>query len=240
MKNEISNCRRCGSINVVKAGKIKGNQRYKCKNCGFQFQPNRAKGRSQSTKRLAVLLYLSGLSIRTISKIVKTDLHAVYRWIRKFAEDNYEKPEPISNAVVIELDEMWHYLHSKKNKHWIWKAFCRDTRQLIDWQCGRRDSATFSKLYEHLKKWNVSVFFADDWSVYSSIIPSELLIQTKSETHLIESNNMPQRHWFARFRRETVCISRSEDMVDLTVGLYANFHVNHEISYDYFLDDIII
>ena len=29
-----------------------------------------------------------------------------------------------------------------------------------------------------------------------------LLIQTKSETHLIESNNFPQRHWFARCRRK--------------------------------------
>jgi insertion element IS1 protein InsB len=84
------------------------------------------------------------------------------------------------------------------------------------------------------------VFFADCWQAYSNIIPSKLLIQTKSETHLIESNNMPQRHWFARFRRETVCVSRSENMVDLTVGLYAKFHVNHEINYDYFLDGIII
>ena len=84
------------------------------------------------------------------------------------------------------------------------------------------------------------MFFADAWSVYSSIIPSELLIQTKSETHLIESNNMPQRHWFARFRRETVCVSRSEDMVNLTVGLYAKFHVNHKINYDNLIKDIII
>jgi len=84
------------------------------------------------------------------------------------------------------------------------------------------------------------VFFADGWKAYSDLIPAELLIQTKAETHLIESNNMPQRHWFARFRRKTVCVSRSEEMVDLTVGLYANFHVNYEINYDYFLRDIII
>ena len=134
---------------------------------------------------------------------------------------------------------MWHYINNKKQKYWIWKAFCRNTRQLIDWQCGKRDSNTFSKLYKRLKKWKVSVFFADGWQVYSDIIPPELLIQTKSETYLIESNNMPQRHWFARFRRKTVCVSRSEDMVDLTVGLYAKFHVNHKINFDYFVKDII-
>ena len=46
--------------------------------------------------------------MRTISKVVHADLHAVYRWIRKFAEENYEKPEPASAAIVVELDEMWH------------------------------------------------------------------------------------------------------------------------------------
>jgi IS1 family transposase len=84
------------------------------------------------------------------------------------------------------------------NKLWIWKAFSRNTRQLIDWDCGGRDNGILSKHYERLnerlKKRNVSVFFADDWQAYSDIISFKLLIQIKSETHLMESNNMPQRH----------------------------------------------
>ncbi len=107
-------CKKCGSTHVVKAGKIDGNQRYKCNACGCQFQPNRQRGKAESVKKLAVLLYLCGLSMRTIAKIVKTDVHAVYRWIRKFAEENYEKPEPKSESVIIELDEMWHFIKDKK------------------------------------------------------------------------------------------------------------------------------
>jgi IS1 family transposase len=74
--------------------------------------------------------------------------------------------------------------------------------------------------------WNVSIFFADGWGAYSDLIPPELLVQTKAETHLIESNNFPQRHWFARCRRKTCVVSRSVEMVDLTTMLYAAFHVN--------------
>ena len=84
------------------------------------------------------------------------------------------------------------------------------------------------------------MFFSDNWNAYSDIIPAELLVQTKKQTHNIESNNMPQRHWFARFRRKTCCVSRCPKMVDLTVGLYANFHVNYKINFDYFIDDIVI
>ena len=112
--DEAVKCKKCESKSIVKAGKVKDNQRYKCKNCGCQFQPNRSKGRPEATKRLAIMLYLLGLSMRTISKIVRTDLHAVYRWIRDFAENHYEKPEPISSEVIIELDEMWHFIKSKK------------------------------------------------------------------------------------------------------------------------------
>ena len=121
-------------------------------------------------------------------------------------------------------------LHTlKKTKVWIWKAYCRDTRQLIDWECGGRDSDTFSRLYERLKAWNVDVYFSDNWHVYADIIPKELLVQSKAQTYLIESNNMPQRHWFARFRRKTCVVSRSLEMIDLTTMLYAAFHVNKSI-----------
>jgi len=93
---------------------VDGEQRYKCKDCGCQFVPTRQKGKSANTKIIALLLYISGLSYRTIAKIVKADVHAVYNWILDYGRANYEKPEPQGKAVVIELDEMWHYLHSKK------------------------------------------------------------------------------------------------------------------------------
>ena len=33
---------------------------------------------------------------------------------QNFAENNYAKPTPTNDGVVIELDEMWHFLRSKK------------------------------------------------------------------------------------------------------------------------------
>ena len=114
MKAKVIVCKKCGSVSNMKAGKVNGNQRYKCKDCGCQFQPNRKSGKPEGAKRLACLLYMTGLSFRTIAKIVKADVHAVHRWVKKFAKDNYEKPEPKSEAVIVELDEMWHYINVKK------------------------------------------------------------------------------------------------------------------------------
>lgn len=107
-------CTKCGSERVYKSGFVQGEQRYKCKDCGRQFVPTRHHGKSETEKLTAVLLYINGLSLRTIGRLLKVSAAAVLKWVRQYAIENYEKPKPECNAVVIELDEMWHYLNAKK------------------------------------------------------------------------------------------------------------------------------
>lgn len=40
------------------------------------------------------------------------------------------------------------------------------------------------------------MYFTDHYDGYAELIPPEQLVQTKAETHGIESNNSQQRHWF--------------------------------------------
>jgi IS1 family transposase len=77
-----------------------------------------------------------------------------------------------------------------------------------------------------LQRLDVAIFFADNWEAYVKFIPSYMLVQSKAETHGVERNNFRQRHWFGRFRRKTCIVSRSWRMVDLTMSLFAKFHVN--------------
>jgi len=110
-------CKKCDGVIHVKAGFVNGEQRYKCKKCGCQFVPTKqARGKSENTKILAIWLYLHGLSFRTIGKLFKVTHKTILDWVRLFARNNYIKPEPKSEAVIIELDEMWHFLGSKKTK----------------------------------------------------------------------------------------------------------------------------
>ncbi len=59
------------------------------------------------------------------------------------------------------------------------------------------------------------------------------------EKHSDEAAFRQRMMEYARFRRKTCCVSRSEIMVDLTVGLYSNFHVNRGIDYNDFLLGIV-
>ena len=83
---------------------------------------------------------------------------------------------------------------------------------------------------ERLKKWQVKVYCADQWSVYSKVIEEDKLKQSKSETPAIERNNCRQRHWLARFRRKSLVVSKSLQMVELSIALFARFRVNGSIE----------
>jgi len=74
------------------------------------------------------------------------------------------------------------------------------------------------------------MYYADTWDSYAELIDPSQLLQTKAETWGIENNNFRQRHWFARFRRKTCVVSRSTQMVDLTIFLFAYYHVNNPIA----------
>lgn len=103
-------CKRCGSEEHVRNGFMRGKQRYRCKACGLNFTDTPPRGLPLAMKVTAVLLYLSGLSMNRTAKLLGVSTPTIMAWIERFAEVYAQKPEPEGRAVVIELDEMWHFL----------------------------------------------------------------------------------------------------------------------------------
>lgn len=50
---------------------------------------------------------------RAIAKIVKVSPKAVYDWVKAFGLETCEKTKP-QGEIVVELDEMWHFIRAKK------------------------------------------------------------------------------------------------------------------------------
>ena len=106
-------CKGCGGEEQVKNGLMRGKQRYRGKACRPNFTDTPPRGMPLRMKVEAVLLYVSGLSMNRTAKLLGVSTPTVQAWIERFAEVYARKPEPEGRAVVVELDEMWHYL--KKN-----------------------------------------------------------------------------------------------------------------------------
>ena len=76
-------CLKCGCEGAYKYGHMKGYQRYRCKNCGYQFTKTTPRGKPEKDKILALILYLSGLSMSATGRILGVIAQSVMRWIRR-------------------------------------------------------------------------------------------------------------------------------------------------------------
>lgn len=112
-------------------------------------------------------LYTLGLSIRAIARLIEVSPSAVLKWMKAFARTHYEKPAP-DDAILVELDEMWHYLKSKKTSYGYGKHIVE-----------RLESSSTGSVEEGIKqryqdRWNV---FQDGKSNYSAQITGEYILK---------------------------------------------------------------
>jgi transposase len=119
-------CKHCGFGESVKHGRVRGKQRYRCKQCGFHFVEGdaRAKESLVAKKAMAIVLYsLAKASFGMLGKVFGVSRALTYRWIKEVAE-TLPEPEVPGDIKEMEFDEMWHFIGSKKTnsgslKRWI-------------------------------------------------------------------------------------------------------------------------
>jgi len=109
-------CKNCNNEKVVKNGMVRGKQRYKCKECGYNFVEGdgRTNEKIAAKKAMCVLLYsLSKASFNGLARIFDTWPSLVYRWIIEAGAKLPDETVP-GEIQQMEFDEMWHFIGSKK------------------------------------------------------------------------------------------------------------------------------
>lgn len=84
-------CPKCKGNNIVKSGMAKGKQRYKCQDCVYYFSVMK-EGKSIDPYFVikALQLYIEGISLREIERILGVSHVSVMNWIRRY---NIKAPE---------------------------------------------------------------------------------------------------------------------------------------------------
>ena len=111
-------CKNCKGEKTVKNGIVRGKQRYKCKECGYNFVEGdgRTNEKIAAKKAMCVLLYsLSKASFNGLARIFDTWPSLVYRWIVE-AGANLPNETVQGDIKEMEFDEMWHFVGSKKEE----------------------------------------------------------------------------------------------------------------------------
>jgi transposase-like protein len=115
MKKINMKCPRCKSNDKVKNGIIKGVQRYRCKECEYNFTVEKRSGEySNDIKRKALQLYLEGLGFRSIGRILSVSNVSVLNWIKEFGKEVKDLQSDDKTVEYAELDEMHSFIGNKK------------------------------------------------------------------------------------------------------------------------------
>ena len=79
---------------------------------------------------------------------------------------------PSQNGDVLELDELWSFVHNKDQECWLWVALCRRTRQIVAYTIGDRSQEGAISLREHVPAdYRRRATRSDFWLAYESAFP---------------------------------------------------------------------
>ena len=138
----------------------------------------------------------------------------------------YLKPTllPAQGDDVLELDELWSYVGSKKREVWIWIALCRRTRQVVAWHFGNRGERTCRRLWEKVPDaYKRGRLYSDFWKAYQAVLPPEqhqACGKEEGQTIHVERFNLTLRQRLPRFVRKTLSFSKSYLMHVIQLRLF--------------------
>jgi len=174
-------CKYCGSEKVVKNGKVKGEQVYKCKDCGHRFFLNGSFSKMRNEKNLVVAalnFYYDGLSLRKAQRNLeqifgeKVSQVTILNWIKKYSRLVKE----YMVTQVPQLSGLWHedetMIQCEGRSIWFWEMVDEDTKFMVASHISGTRSledtiAIFQKGFDQSKVRPRAVF-VDGSHVYSS------------------------------------------------------------------------
>jgi transposase-like protein len=174
-------CKYCGSEKVVKNGKVKGEQVYKCKDCGHRFFLNGSFSKMRNEKNIIVAalnFYYDGLSLRKAQRNLeqvfgeKVSQVTILNWIKKYSRLVKE----YMVTQVPQLSGLWHedetMIQCEGRSIWFWEMIDEDTKFMVASHISGTRSfedtvAIFQKGFDQSKVRPRAVF-VDGSLVYSS------------------------------------------------------------------------
>jgi insertion element IS1 protein InsB len=216
-KNE---CRLC-SGHTVKNGKSRtGKQRYHCRSCKKTFQAEYFyTACNQNVNQWIASLVKESCGVRSIARLLNVSLSTVIRKIKR-AGKSLARPFPILQGKEYEVDEMRTYIGNKKRLYWVVYALRKDTKEVIDFKVGKRNSKTLARVLDTVHLSDPKKVYTDKLSLYKNLIPMALHGTRQYTINHIERKNLSVRTHLKRLARKTICFSKSKGMLEACLKIY--------------------
>ena len=184
----------------------------------YFFVHKHSSHKSNEIKKMAIDMYLEGLGFRSIGRVPNISYGVHINGLNSLG-DNIKSSLITAKKSTLQSLMKSTVMPNTKNHCWTWIAIDRQTKQVLGFVCGKRDTNTFVRLYNTLNPNNIKLFCSDYGKSYDEIIPRHKHLKSKAQTFTIESYNSLIRHFTARFKRKTKCYSKCKKMIKNTLNL---------------------
>jgi len=136
---------------------------------------------------------------------------------------------PARGGDVLELDELWSFIGSKKEGEcWLWVALCRRTRQIVACMLGDRSEESARWLRRCLPPdYLCRATRSDQWLSYEPVFPARthrLCAKQDGETCHAERFFCTARQRVSRLVRKALSFSKSFQMHELWLRIFLTEH----------------
>ena len=148
-----------------------------------------------------------GSGIRDVSEIFGVSISKTLSILTK---SSYNIKPQKTHYGCLEVDELWTFVGSKQDRHWLIYAYDRETGEIVAWVWGNRDTNTAKKLRKKLTELGVTYdsVATDDWQSFINAFKGVVHFIGKNYTEGIEGNNCRLRHRMRRLFRKTCNFSK--------------------------------
>lgn len=213
-------CKFCEN-KIVKNGRVKfsGKQRYYCRTCKKSYVLSYSSNAYYNTTNYDIVFLLKeGCGIRSISRILGISPTTVMKRIITIA-CKIKKPM-IQTGQTHEMDEIITYIGNKEKRYCIAYAIDRTTRNVVDFNVGRRNNKTLRLVVNSLLLAESKQIRTDRLRNYIGLIPHEIHYVKQRGINRIERKNLTLRTHIKRLNRKTIAYTKSLMMLMAILKIY--------------------
>lgn len=108
-------CPKCGNERIIKSGVVAGKQRYHCKECNYFFTVAKMGKRIDNYYVVKALqLYLEGMSLREIERILGVSHVTISNWVKEYNLKRVPNQQYHPAYKIVNHSELIHYLSDKE------------------------------------------------------------------------------------------------------------------------------
>ena len=199
-------CAHCCSPKVVKNGvKRTGQQNFRCKTCGKQFQHEYFyQGADPLVKHRVKSSLLHGSGIRDCVKVHGMAAKTVLGLIAKTSQSLVTRPRQ-RHYERVQIDELYSFVGNKGKKVWIFYAYAPQTNEILAVTMGKRSIGQLRHLMSKIKHLGIEIDFycTDSFAGFAAVIPYFQHLIGKAFTQAIEGTHTAIRTKITRLHRRT-------------------------------------